>query len=135
MKIVVINLDNRKDRLQTFNTTNPNLTYERYSAVDGNKLSYKKLSEDGFDVNHDWIDPLLKTPLTKGEVGCFLSHWNLWNKCIEENESLLILEDDAILTHRFDIQEISNLSYDFVYLGYKEMGKKNKHDDKFLTPD
>ncbi len=135
MKIVVINLDNRKDRLQTFNTTNPNLTYERYSAVDGNSLSYTQLLKDGFDVNHDWIDPLLKTPLTKGEVGCFLSHWNLWNKCIEENESLLILEDDAILTHRFDINEISNLSYDFVYLGYKEMGEKKKVDDKFLTPD
>ena len=109
MKIVVSNLDYRKDRLQTFNTTNPNLTYERYSAVNGNSLSYTQLLKDGFDVNHDWIDPLLKTPLTKGEVGCFLSHWNLWNKCIEENESLLILEDDAILTHRFDIQEISNL--------------------------
>ena len=135
MKIVVINLDYRKDRLQTFNTTNPNLTYERYSAVDGNSLSYTQLLKDGFDVNHDWTDPLLKTPLTKGEVGCFLSHWNLWNKCIEENESLLILEDDAILTHRFDINEISNLSYDFVYLGYKEMGEKKKVDDKFLTPD
>ena len=135
MKIVVINLDYRKDRLQTFNTTNPNLTYERYSAVNGNTLSYTQLLKDGFDVNHDWIDPLLKTPLTKGEVGCFLSHWNLWNKCIEENESLLILEDDAILTHRFDIQEISNLSYDFVYLGYKEMGEKKRVDDKFLTPD
>ena len=47
MKIVVINLDNRKDRLQTFNTTNPNLTYERYSAVDGNKLSYQSYTATG----------------------------------------------------------------------------------------
>ena len=135
MKIVVINLDNRKDRLQTFNTTNPNLIYERYSAVNGNTLSYTQLLKDGFDVNHDWIDPLLKTPLTKGEVGCFLSHWNLWNKCIEENESLLILEDDAILTHSFDVKEIESLSYNFVYLGYKEMGEKRRVDDKFLIPD
>ena len=135
MKIVVINLDNRKDRLQTFNTTNPNLIYERYSAVNGNTLSYIQLLKDGIDVNHDWIDPLLKTPLTKGEVGCFLSHWNLWNKCIEENESLLILEDDAILTHSFDVKEIESLSYDFVYLGYKEMGEKRRVDDKFLIPD
>jgi glycosyl transferase family 25 len=30
-----------------------------------------------------------------GVVGCFLSHFELWNKCIEINESILILEHDA----------------------------------------
>ena len=53
----------------------------------------------------DWIDPILKTPLTKGEVGCFLSHWRLWEKCIELNEPILILEDDAVCTDRFNIKD------------------------------
>ena len=134
MKTVVINLPTRKDRLASFNTNNPNLPYELFRAVEGNKISYNKLVASGFDTNHDWIDPILKTPLTKGEVGCFLSHWNIWNKCIEKNESILVLEDDAILTDKFNIQEISNLPYDFVYLGWKEMDKSEEIDGKLVKP-
>lgn len=32
-----------------------------------------------------------------GIVGCYLSHVMLWRKCIEENNPLLVLEDDALL--------------------------------------
>ena len=31
-----------------------------------------------------------------GVVGCFYSHYRLWQKCIELNESILIFEDDVI---------------------------------------
>ena len=134
MKTVVINLPTRKDRLASFNTNNPNLPYELFRAVDGYKISYNKLLEQGFDTNHDWIDPLLNTPLTKGEVGCFLSHWHIWNKCIEKNETMLVLEDDAILTEEFDIEEISQLPYDFVYLGWKEMEESEEIDGKLVKP-
>ena len=94
MKTIVINLPDRKDRLTTFNSNNPNLEYEVFSAVEGYKIDYAKLQSQGFDTNHSWIDPILNTPLTKGEVGCFLSHWHIWNKCIEKNEPILVLEDD-----------------------------------------
>ena len=134
MKTVVINLPNRKDRLASFNTNNSNLSYEVFRAFDGNQISYNKLLEQGFDTNHDWIDPILKTPLTKGEVGCFLSHWHIWKKCIEKNESILVLEDDAILTEQFDMEEISNLPYDFVYLGWREMDESEEIDGKLVKP-
>ena len=134
MKTLVINLPDRKDRMQSFNANNPNLEYETFKAVEGNKIGYEKLLSQGFDTNHDWIDPILKTPLTKGEVGCFLSHWHIWCKCIEKNEPILVLEDDAILTDKFDIKEISELPYDFVYLGWKEMDKSEKIDDKLVKP-
>ena len=110
MKTIVINLPDRKDRLTTFNSNNPNLTYELFTAVEGHKIDYAKLQSQGFDTNHSWIDPILYTPLTKGEVGCFLSHWHIWNKCIEKNEPILVLEDDAILTDKFDMKEIEKLS-------------------------
>ncbi len=134
MKTVVINLPTRRDRLASFNTNNPNISYELFRAVDGHKISYNKLLEQGFDTNHDWIDPLLKTPLTKGEVGCFLSHWHIWCKCIEKNEPIIVLEDDAILTDKFNVEEISNLPYDFVYLGWKEMDKSEEIDGKLVKP-
>ena len=134
MKTLVINLPDRKDRLEKFNTNNSDLKYERFPAVDGYKISYSKLYQSGFDVDQNWIDPILNTPLTKGEVGCFLSHWQIWNKCIELNQPVLILEDDAILTDKFDMEEIEELPYDFVYLGWKEMEESVKIDDRFVKP-
>ena len=134
MKTLVINLSDRKDRIEKFDTNNPNLIYERFSAIDGRKISYDKLTSQGFDVEHQWIDPILNTPLTKGEVGCFLSHWHIWNKCIEMNEPVLVLEDDAILTDEFDMEEIESLAYDFVYLGWKEMAESVEINEKLVTP-
>ena len=125
MKTIVINLPYRTDRLKTFNENN-SIEYELYQAVDGKSISYERLKEQGYDVNHNWTDPILGTTLTKGEVGCFLSHWQIWNKCIEKNESIIVLEDDAILTDRFDMEEIESLPYDFVYLAYKKWERGNK---------
>ena len=96
MKTIVINLPDRKDRMIAFNKNNPNLEYEVFSAVEGYKIDYAKLLSEGFDTDHNWIDPILNTPLTKGEVGCFLSDWHIWCKCIEKDEPILVLEDDAV---------------------------------------
>ena len=136
MKTLVINLKDRSDRLTLFSKENPNLKFEVFSAVDGTKIEYAKLLEQGFDVNHDWIDPIENTPLTKGEVGCFLSHWSIWQKCIEKNEKVLVLEDDARVTNDFNLNEIDALSesYDFLYLGWKEMKESLPIDEKLVTP-
>ena len=136
MKTLVINLKDRSDRLTLFSKENPNLKFEVLPAVDGTKIEYAKLLEQGFDVNHDWIDPIENTPLTKGEVGCFLSHWSIWQKCIEKNEKVLVLEDDARVTNDFNLNEIDALSeiYDFLYLGWKEMKESLPIDEKLVTP-
>lgn len=43
----------------------------------------------------NYADPYHKRPMTMGEVGCFLSHYNIWKKMIEQNiTDALILEDD-----------------------------------------
>lgn len=36
-----------------------------------------------------------------GVLGCFYSHYRLWNKCIELNEPIIIWEDDVVLTRPF----------------------------------
>ena len=134
MKTYVINLDHRNDRMNRFNENQPDLDYERISAVDGQKVKYQTLLAEGFDVDHDWIDPILHSKLTKGEIGCFLSHYEMWNRCIQMNESIIILEDDAILSDRFNMEEIESLPYDFVYLAYHEMGERIKLNDTFSRP-
>lgn len=42
-----------------------------------------------------YVDPYSKRPMTLGEIGCFLSHYYIWQKMVESNEQeVLILEDD-----------------------------------------
>ena len=138
MKTFVINLSYRKDRLDKFKQNNADfISYDVIKAVDGYDVSYEDLLKKGFDVDHNWIDPILKTPLAKGEVGCFLSHWKAWKQCIKANEPCLVLEDDAIITDKFSYDDLYNLrrkGYNFVYLGWKEMEKSIPIDDKFVKP-
>lgn len=138
MKTLVINLSHRKDRLDKFKQNNADfISYDVLKAVDGYKVEYKDLRKMGFDTDHDWIDPILQTPLTKGEIGCFLSHWKAWKQCIKANEPVLVLEDDAIITDKFSYDELYKLrrqGYNFVYLGWKEMEESVPIDEKFVKP-
>ena len=136
MKTLVINLKSRTDRLESFRKFHPSLDFELVTAINGNDISYAKLKAEGFDVKHDWIDPLLNTRLTKGEVGCFLSHWHIWQKCIEKNEKVLVLEDDARLGDKFNLKEIDKLTdtYDFLYLGWKEMEESVPINGELVKP-
>ena len=129
MNALVLNLERRIDRKELFDSTNGHklLSYQ-YSQYtwDGNDLKYEKLRELGFNTDKSWIDPIEETHLTKGEVGCFLSHWYAWKYCVELNEPLIILEDDAVVTDRFDENKITtklNEGYNLIYLGWREMGE------------
>jgi len=39
--------------------------------------------------------------LTLGQLGCFASHYLLWEKCVDRGEPIIVLEDDAILLPTF----------------------------------
>ncbi|MGL2358183.1 glycosyltransferase family 25 protein [Helicobacter pylori] len=51
-----------------------------------------------------------------GELGCYASHYLLWQKCIELNEAICILEDDIIVKERF------KESLEFCYQHINELG-------------
>ena len=138
MKKFVINLPERTDRLDLFNTTNPFNGAEPFKYVfDGRQIDHDELIKLGFDTDKDWKDPILQTHLTKGEVGCFLSHWYVWQYAIESNETIIVFEDDAIIGDRYNEKEIQELLevYNFIYLGYKEMGKREEVNDTIVIPD
>ena len=138
MKTLVINLSKRKDRLTEFKLLNDDyISYELFNAVDGYEIDYDYLLSQHFDIEHSWIDPILNTRLTKGEVGCFLSHWRIWEECVRLDEPILILEDDAIITDKFSYDELYRMKregYNFIYLGWKEMEESIPIDDKFVKP-
>ena len=69
------------------------LVYTVFDAVNGHNglpSSLVHLPDDGFRK------VFKSRPLSKGERGCYASHYLLWQKCIELNRPIVILEDDAI---------------------------------------
>ena len=142
IKTLVISLKHRQDRRDVFKERNKNKisSYNFVYAIDGHKITYDQLKNWGYDTRYDWIDPILRTTITKGEIGCFLSHYNLWRQCIRENRPFLILEDDAIIKNLpyDEIHDLITQNYDFIYLGWKEMSKSKSlligGKSKFVVP-
>ena len=125
MKKFVINLQERKDRLEFFSQNWKHLSdLEVFRAIGKDELHLFD-----FDFMKTWTDPLLSRGLTQGEIGCFLSHYTLWKKCVELNEPILIFEDDVVPNHllNYDYTKmIPSLMYglDLLYLSYNEMNKE-----------
>lgn len=40
-------------------------------------------------------------PLGTGEIGCFASHYLVWQRCLQAREPFLIMEDDVLLEYGF----------------------------------
>ena len=70
------------------------VAYEIVDAVDGSTLD---LSQYADRLRLDKYRIKFGNALSPGEVGCFLSHYGLWERMIaEKSEIALILEDDAV---------------------------------------
>jgi GR25 family glycosyltransferase involved in LPS biosynthesis len=124
------------------------------NAYDGLKIDPKKSLYSYIRDNHttfpvgsfvstSWRDPYHKRRMTSGEVGCFLSHHYVWEKCVKSNKSMIILEDDVEFTKDFGFVYGHKLShylhdYDFIYLSRKYMDKKQEeasyHSDVLEIP-
>ena len=48
--------------------------------------------------------------LTDGEIGCLLSHYELWQKCVDLNEPIMILEPDGIVIRSLPDNILENFS-------------------------
>lgn len=128
MKVYVINLDRRPDRLEHFTSKNKEFYDQchRISAIDGSKLNYQYLRGNNFDTNKNWRDPILDRTLTSGEIGCFLSHYHIWKMIKETGEPAMILEDDILLkTHVSNIFPLLGDS-DLLYLTFNEMNQSGQ---------
>jgi GR25 family glycosyltransferase involved in LPS biosynthesis len=62
---------------------------------------------------------------TPGVKGCFYSHYNLWKKCAELNEPIIIWEDDIVLSRPY-----TNVNWEdvlIVALGHPAKSEKYRH--------
>ncbi|KAK0177237.1 hypothetical protein PV328_001313 [Microctonus aethiopoides] len=103
---------------------------ETIDAVDGRSLNESILDKWGVKMMPDYADPYHKRPMKMGEIGCFLSHFLIWNKMIDNGyDKIMVLEDDVrfepFFRHKvnFIMNEIEKLSikWDLIYLGRKRM--------------
>lgn len=95
IKIFVINLATSTQRRANISRQLDalGLDYEVVDAVNG-KQEYEQLV-----AFYDDAASLRRRgkSLTPGQLGCYASHYRLWQRCIALNEPVLILEDDAYL--------------------------------------
>ncbi len=70
-------------------------------AVDGRQLSLDKLINEGI-YSPDKANEAFSRQLSMAEIGCSLSHYNMYRKIVERNDpAALILEDDVLFRPGF----------------------------------
>lgn len=147
MDIYVINLKSRpiKREFMEKQMKMHDLNATFFEAVDGNDLDLKDLLDDGV------ISPVknkkIKRYLRKGEIGCALSHMNIWLKLLNSDKQYaLIFEDDAVLCNDFKdmlrgvVNEANTVPWDILYLNencychFKNECSGPKVTDRIMSP-
>jgi GR25 family glycosyltransferase involved in LPS biosynthesis len=72
-------------------------TVEVVNAVNGYTLTELDWQNFGFQVPKKSTKKLNKFGNLPGAQGCFLSHYMLWQRCIELDHPIVVLEDDAVV--------------------------------------
>lgn len=105
MKVFYINLKKRKDRRDHMERmlSNLNLDYERFEAICPTigeiKLGmYKKFYEKSCSRFKKYVNNEVTHPRAIGVFGCYLSHLNIHESQLENNNPYMILEDDVKIT-------------------------------------
>lgn len=68
--------------------------------------------------------------MSLSQLGCFASHYLLWQKCIELNQGIIVLEDDAIIHSNF-LEALEFISsdknhFEFLWLSPPAPAKRNQ---------
>lgn len=96
----VVNLERSEKRRSEMSTKLDalNIPYEFFDAVDGrmeNHPLFVRYSERSA-LKHYGFE------LAPGELGCYASHFLLWQLCVEKDKPILILEDDIEFNFNFN---------------------------------
>ena len=103
------------------------VNYEIFNAVDGEKLDLHSLRDRLRD--YDLGRLIHGRMMSRGEIGCYLSHYTLWEKIVaEETPFAVVLEDDTVWDDDFfTIAEklpTSEWYWNVVLMGFKESKPK-----------
>lgn len=69
-------------------------------------------------------------PLTLNQLGCYASHYSMWEKCVELNKPIIVLEDDAKFKDNFlqvlDFINSEKNTFEFFWLQPDRLKNKRK---------
>ena len=118
LNIIYINLDYRKEKKERIenNLKKHKLNFERFNAIDGNKLE-----------ELDFFHRITKNKAKRGHYGCYLSHKKCYENFLKTNyDYLLILEDDILFLNDNTKEQLN------FYINHLEKINKEKNIVDFL---
>lgn len=143
MKAFVINLSKNTTKYYQFKERfadkfGDSLELERFDAFNGALTTNEKLRRLGYGTLSSWRDPSINRKLTHGEIGCSISHLQLWQKCIQLNQPIIIFEDDIKFHDSFNLDRVKEVleKHEFVYLSRKKMSTEEESsiEDDLVKP-
>ena len=95
----VINLAGSDERWETTSARLKELQvpFERFAAVDGRENPHPLFARYDDKLRQRYRG----RALSGGELGCFSSHFLLWQKCVELDQPIIIMEDDLLISDSF----------------------------------
>ncbi|XP_071980637.1 inactive glycosyltransferase 25 family member 3 isoform X2 [Engystomops pustulosus] len=131
-EIFLINLLRRPERRERMlrSLYEQEISCRVLDAVDGRALNSSDIKKLGVNLLPGFYDPFSGRTLTKGEVGCFLSHYKIWQEIVDRQlEVTLVFEDDVRFESYFKRKMIrllndvrtAELEWDLIYIGRKQV--------------
>jgi glycosyl transferase family 25 len=128
LPIFIINLSHRQDRRQraTEQLERTGVNFKFFPAINRNEgLQYFS------GINRVICFLSLGHQPSAGEIGCYASHLALWNKCVELNHPIVVMEDDFLADDSFlaalEVVTDTIESYEFIRLDSLKRGRFKDH--------
>lgn len=108
-KVIVLSLKRARDRQTQIEELlrKANIPFEFFWGTEGNASDNPVMQ---------FYDERLRVrtkgePLSPGQLGCFGSHYRIWQKCVNDQQPLIVLEDDAKFDSGLLNEFIANAHY------------------------
>jgi glycosyl transferase family 25 len=128
-KICLINLERSTDRLAACASQldSYGLPFDRVEAVNGDTLDVSTINN-----LYNFSDSSYHKHMTRGELGCYLSHVRAWRAIVDEQlDYAVILEDDILLQDGIQrgLEAITNIQqpWDLIKLAESPVKRKAVH--------
>ena len=107
--IYVINLKSSTERRENIERQFKKIgtDFLLFNAINGNENHHPLFNR----YNEKKRKLLRGNPLNSGQLGCFASHYLLWEKCVSLNQAIIIIEDDAIIDPKLFLNFYNNTRF------------------------
>lgn len=133
MRIFVISLPKAKERQQqvTRQLSGMGVEFEFFEALKAQQSLERYFNQVTSENRKEFV---LNTGrnFTQGEIGCYGSHLALWEKCVELNEPIVIMEDD-FFAEPFFPEALNTVKKHIETLGFMRLQEERRANKKVMA--